>query len=529
MNKNIFLISSLSLLFLFAGCEQDIQDVDMTTGGNEPVPLNIVIGGTEDYGDIVSPETRSSETMVESFVQPLDSFHEAGIDIVTTIEMLPEEKTIQTRANMKDGAPFDVVIYDNAGNKVAYCKYKVTGTTASLRTGTVPMLVPGMYKFVCYTYNQNYEPVELPVSVWPGDDFSTYCVAKNITATDNTLNIVFKHQMSRIQLALSSNMDKSATFTYVTTESFYKGNWPVSYTSTDDTKIEGIELMPTYRMNSGSTNCIIPISKKVSFTFNDVTVNGKNYGTKSVDVPVNFVRGGNYKITVHFDKAYPYTEIGGVKWAVSNLSFVDGQVTVKDNPSENFNLLFCGGSLLGYDIAGGVNAGPVAKPSEYNASPTISNCPKTTNLVQNPSNGTGDPCSYYLGQSWRLPTRMEVYNLGGGIKLNGVITNAVWRNKGIYGLKYVSGVFVGANAASAQISGNKVTSNCIFIPASGYYLPGSGWFYDVDRRGSFWTSQVVGSDLDYVGAGFFDVTRTYSGYCIANSIEYGFGVRCIHK
>lgn len=50
-----------------------------------------------------------------------------------------------------------------------------------------------------------------------------------------------------------------------------------------------------------------------------------------------------------------------MKWAVSNLSFVDGQVTVKDNPSENFNLLFCGGSLLGYDIAGGVNAWPVAK------------------------------------------------------------------------------------------------------------------------------------------------------------------------
>lgn len=50
----------------------------------------------------------------------------------------------------------------------------------------------------------------------------------------------------------------------------------------------------------------------------------------------------------------------------------------------------------------------------------------------------------------------------------------------------------------AQISGNKVTSNCIFIPASGYYLPGSGWFYDVDRRGSFWTSQVTGSNLDYV-------------------------------
>lgn len=53
------------------------------------------------------------------------------------------------------------------------------------------------------------------------DDFSTYCVAK-ILRTDNTLNIVFKHQMSRIQLALSSNMDKSATFTYVTTESFIR-------------------------------------------------------------------------------------------------------------------------------------------------------------------------------------------------------------------------------------------------------------------------------------------------------------------
>ncbi len=527
MNKNIFLTSFLSLLFLLTGCEQDIQDVDMATGGNEPVPLNIVIGDMEDYGDTASPETRSMENMVQSFVQPLDSTMDMGIDIVTTVEMLPAAEKIQTRANLEENTPFHVKIYNVAGEEVASCKYKVVGTSAVLIKGEAPVLVPGVYKFVCFTYNMPYEVLETPVSVWPGDDFSTYCVTKNITAADHTLNIVFKHQMSQVQFAISSNLG-DATFTSAKSDSFYGGSWPVSFNSTDDTKIGNLEPYLNALFKDKRMQYAIPLSKTVSLTFNDVTVAGKNYGEKVVSVPVNFVKGGNYKITVHFDKSYPYTEINGVKWAVSNLSYTNGRVTVSSNPGEKYNLLFCGGSLLGYDIAYGTNVAPVAKPSEYKGSADIQHSPSTTNLVQNPSLGTGDPCQYYLGYSWRLPTRQDVYDLGGGIKVSGEITNAVWRDKGTYGLQYVSGVFMGPNAASAQISGNTVTNNCIFIPARGYYNPDLG-FADVDTRGAFWTSYVSNSEMYSVGAGHYSVTNTVGGYYSGGSVRYGLGVRCVHK
>ncbi len=527
MNKNIFLTSFLSLLFLLTGCEQDIQDVDMATGGNEPVPLNIVIGDMEDYGDTASPETRSMENMVQSFVQPLDSTMDTGIDIVTTVEMLPAAEKIQTRANLEENTPFHVKIYNVAGEEVASCKYKVVGTSAVLSEGEAPVLVPGVYKFVCFTYNMPYEVLETPVSVWPGDDFSTYCVTKNITAADHTLNIVFKHQMSQVQFAISSNLG-DATFTSAKSDSFYGGSWPVSFNSTDDTKIGNLEPYLNALFKDKRMQYAIPLSKTVSLTFNDVTVAGKNYGEKVVSVPVNFVKGGNYKITVHFDKSYPYTEINGVKWAVSNLSYTNGRVTVSSNPGEKYNLLFCGGSLLGYDIAYGTNVAPVAKPSEYKGSADIQHSPSTTNLVQNPSLGTGDPCQYYLGYSWRLPTRQDVYDLGGGIKVSGEITNAVWRDKGTYGLQYVSGVFMGPNAASAQISGNTVTNNCIFIPARGYYNPDLG-FADVDTRGAFWTSYVSNSEMYSVGAGHYSVTNTVGGYYSGGSVRYGLGVRCVHK
>lgn len=236
MNKNIFLTSFLSLLFLLTGCEQDIQDVDMATGGNEPVPLNIVIGGIEDYGDTASPETRSTENMVQSFVQPLDSTIGTGIDIVTTVEMLPAAEKVQTRANMEEKAPFYIKIYNVSGEEVASCKYKVVGTSAVLSEGAVPMLVPGVYKFVCFTYNASYGVIQIPVPVWSGDDFSTYCVTKNITATDHTLNIVFKRQMSKVQFAISSNLG-DATFTSANSRSFYIGKWPVSFNSTDGSSI----------------------------------------------------------------------------------------------------------------------------------------------------------------------------------------------------------------------------------------------------------------------------------------------------
>ena len=526
MNKNIFLTSFLSLLFLLTGCEQDIQDVDMATGGNEPVPLNIVIGDMEDYGDTASPETRSMENMVQSFVQPLDSTMDTGIDIVTTVEMLPAAEKIQTRANLEENTPFHVKIYNVAGDEVASCKYKVVGTSAVLIKGEAPVLVPGVYKFVCFTYNMPYEVLETPVSVWPGDDFSTYCVTKNITAADHTLNIVFKHQMSQVQFAISSNLG-DATFTSAKSDSFYGGSWPVSFNSTDDTKIGNLEPYLNALFKDKRMQYAIPLSKTVSLTFNDVTVAGKNYGEKVVSVPVNFVKGGNYKITVHFDKSYPYTEINGVKWAVSNLSYTNGRVTVSSNPGEKYNLLFCGGSLLGYDIAYGTNVAPVAKPSEYKGSADIQHSPSTTNLVQNPSLGTGDPCQYYLGYSWRLPTRQDVSDLGGGIKVSGEITNAVWRDRGTYGL-YVSGVFMGPNAASAQISGNTVTNNCIFIPARGYYNPDLG-FADVDTRGAFWTSYVSNSEMYSVGAGHYSVTNTVGGYYSGGSVRYGLGVRCVHK
>ena len=527
MNKNIFLTSFLSLLFLLTGCEQDIQDVDMATGGNEPVPLNIVIGDMEDYGDTASPETRSMENMVQSFVQPLDSTMDTGIDIVTTVEMLPAAEKIQTRANLEENTPFHVKIYNVAGEEVASCKYKVVGTSAVLIKGEAPVLVPGVYKFVCFTYNMPYEVLETPVSVWPGDDFSTYCITKNITAADHTLNIVFKHQMSQVQFAISSNLG-DATFSSANSDSFYGGSWPVSFNSTDDTKIGNLESFLMASFKDKGIEYVIPLSKTVSLTFKNVTVAGKNYGEKVVSVPVNFVKGGNYKITVHFDKSYPYTEINGVKWAVSNLSYANGRVTVSSNPGEKYNLLFCGGSLLGYDITYGTNVAPVAKPSEYKGSADIQHSPSTTNLVQNPSLGTGDPCQYYLGYSWRLPTRQDVYDLGGGIKVSGEITNAVWRDKGTYGLQYVSGVFMGPNAASAQISGNTVTNNCIFIPARGYYNPDLG-FVDVGERGTFWTSHVSNSKMYSVGAGHYSVTNTVGGYYTEGNVRYGLGVRCVHK
>ncbi len=526
MNKKIFLTSFLSLTFLFAGCDNDVQEMDMNSDGQ--VPLNIVIGGKEDFGDISSPETRSAETTVQSFVQPLDSTQNTGIDIVTTVEMVPSEEKAQTRANMEDNAPFDVAIFDMNGNSVAYSRYKIQGTSAIWYSGDTPILTPGTYKFVCFTYNQKYGPVGgTDISVWPGDDFSTYCVTKNITAIDNTLNIVFKRQMSQVEVAINSNIGGTASFTTAESSSFYSGMWAADFNSTDDTKIRNVDLMNGIRFDS--PNYIIPVSKTASFTLNNVTIGGKNYGTKTVNVPVSFVKRGNYKITIHFEKSYPYTEINGVKWAVSNLSYINGQVTVNSRVGENYNLLFCGGSLLGYDIAKGVNAGPVVKPSEYSGSPVIKNSPRSVYLTQNPSNGTGDPCTYYLGTSWRVPTQQEVYALGGVPDNNGRLANSVWRTKGTYGLQYANGVFMGPYAASARISGNTVTNNSLFIPANGYYFNLENKINDLDKRGSFWTSAAYGGLLGYVGAGHLVGYGKETGYYIHNDIGYGFGVRCVHK
>lgn len=125
--------------------------------------------------------------------------------------------------------------------------------------------------------------------------------------------------------------------------------------------------------------------------------------------------------------------------------------------------------------------------------------------------GVGDPCSYYLGSSWRLPTAAECKTLFDDVANNTKWANVLhwkWTTQGV-------AYFVSTSDLSS--------SPKLFFPASGnrYYLDGSFYYVTWDGRG--WSSSV--SSAAYGLYLYFDggVARPYNNYYRS----YGFPVRCV--
>lgn len=324
MNKYIISTCILFFMLFFAGCEKDVQESDLSNSGGEPVPLNIVIGEIGEFEDASIPETRSSEG-AQTFVQPLDSTQDTGIDIITTIETVPVRKKVETRAALKDGGKFRIFVYNNSGERVANNQYFIDGTEVHLCMGTELMLIPGVYKFVCYTANNSSGLNDSgTANVFNNMDFATFCFSKSISSTDNTLTISFKRQMSQLELAVSAFGFANNTTTYgsgLIDNLANKGVWYLNKDSYDDIElvVSGAENV-TYTNNTQYT--VLPVSRILSVTLNDLSIGGTNYGTKKVSVPVTFKRGNSYKITVQFSRDNSVTG-AGIRWAPGNL-IIDG-------------------------------------------------------------------------------------------------------------------------------------------------------------------------------------------------------------
>lgn len=115
--------------------------------------------------------------------------------------------------------------------------------------------------------------------------------------------------------------------------------------------------------------------------------------------------------------------IKGVEWTTGNL-VADGPNGAKIGSETDDGLLFKFCSLIGWNSSReGANKIEI-KPTEYQDTPIWTNTPYTNLYTQkaNPAAGTGDPCSYYLGRNYRMPTIAEyqALNANGGISSEGI-------------------------------------------------------------------------------------------------------------
>lgn len=297
MNKYIYLFFPLFTL-LFVGCNKDIEDTEVIKG--EPVSLSVIMGTTDSFGEV---STRSANT-IGTFTQPLDSTIDTGIDVIATVEQLPETSDLQTRANVNNKSHFRMIVYDVYGNTVATTEYIVNNNTASLAQGqTAPVLNPGTYKFLFYTYNvDGFEVLEngkAPVFTW--HDFATYVITKSITAQDNSVTVNFMRQCCKFELVYTASGFYNNTVTINGMPAlidFGKGLFPLNSSVSNSTNLDLDTFYPNHAYY-GPTY-VVPINKKVWINAS-VTIDGVR---KSVSTPlnVNFQRRGNYKVTIRLAK-----------------------------------------------------------------------------------------------------------------------------------------------------------------------------------------------------------------------------------
>ena len=158
---------------------------------------------------------------------------------------------------------------------------------------------------------------------------------------------------------------------------------------------------------------------KTKFITIEVTFN--NRGVEVVRMTKKL--GVEFKQNIHYLKNFDagdYLVVNGIKVAVGNL-VADGGGTgkIKIGTPQDMGLHFQFGSLVAWNLTN--DAAIIAiKPTRYTGSSTWNQAWKgfeTSDLanlnpdVKEESVGTGDPCRYYLGSPWRLPTRQEFIQL----------------------------------------------------------------------------------------------------------------------
>ena len=198
-----------------------------------------------------------------------------------------------------------------------------------------------------------------------------------------------------------------------------------------------------------------------------------------------------------------FIEVNGLKWAVGNL-VADGEHGAKIGKSTDGGLFFQFGSLIGWSTTGDPTI--AVKPAAFNGKEgwietghiwqgTTDVVPFTASGSDNEKAGIGDPCRYYLGDTWRLPTKDEYV--------------ALFKDGG-----YPSGTWKWENASA--------TNKNLTFPASGYRNDG-GRLLSVGTYGFYWSASPYNESDGY--SLFFPSSSVDPSYNYHRAL--GCPVRCV--
>ena len=204
-----------------------------------------------------------------------------------------------------------------------------------------------------------------------------------------------------------------------------------------------------------------------------------------------------------------FIEIGNLKWATGNL-VANGEHGAKIGAPTDYGLYFQFGSLVGW--SGGANGDgtgtstdgsiAVAKitPTDYTATGWDSKWVGDPTATDH-TTGKGDPCRYYLGSTWRLPTATEYQAL-----FNNTTTS--W--DGATGWSWN-----GTSRSATHTSG-------LLLPAAGGL--GGGEQTGSGVAGAYWSSSLTGKDT---GVFYMIFMEQVLNPRVPTAQTNGWSVRCV--
>lgn len=386
-----------------AGCNNETMDATDLQSGK--VPMNMTIDGPQTRADY----TDAGSTMTFSW--------RLGDEINVVVNGVSDDvNTKLTATAAGKQAPFSgTVAVGWSGTKNIYVFYPYSGTLHTVTggdnsaTATANLTLPNPQ---LYTVG--------------GAISNSFMVGAGTgTATGTSINASSKvHQvMSIIKLNIVNAPAKVTGVKLICTDAVFPTTATVKLS--DGTITNPGTLTNTLSMTV--TDNTVSATKAVSMAMFPANLTGK---TITIEVTFaggyiksinksgqSFARNNHYKVAFNATGAMQYVNLGGIKWATGNL-VADGVNDAKIGASTDGGLYFQYGSLVGWsggatgDGTGrGTNTTPTRSqwvvPSGYTGSTSWSSSWTGDPATDVASAGTGDPCRYYVGESWRLPTKAE--------------------------------------------------------------------------------------------------------------------------
>lgn len=161
------------------------------------------------------------------------------------------------------------------------------------------------------------------------------------------------------------------------------------------------------------------------------------------------------------------------------------------------------------------------------------------------ANGVGDPCRYYLGGKWRLPSAEDMGNLLNNLQPNGV--DYSWASYGYWGVNTGYGIdgrysnaisSAGFNAAISpnpnrgnylntkwymkKSAGTPPDADGLFAPGAGFRAGTTGYFSYCGRQSGWWTNMTWDG-----GSGFYYFILSDDTRISGRNRPAGMQVRCV--